>query len=679
MRPIRCFVCAVVPGFAVAQTWHQLPSTVPATAAVFDASRHRLLLVGTDTHQRCHEWDGSAVRERQDELAGEKVVQHLLWDAALARVIALSQDRWVGTWDGGTWSWHTGGATPPIGTCSVAFDAARRRLVVVSAGSAVHEWDGQVWWAIGNAPQAGVHAGGAFAYDPNTQRCLHYGGDATAPAATSSWDGFAWTQWMSASPPGMRGRAGLALDPGSQRLVLFGGSATATGTWTWTGTTWLQVPTTNDPGPRENLHLVASDVGLLMVATSGSNAGEIWHLIGATWSKIGYAPPGPGTMQEAAFVYDPVRSVVVGYGSNKTVLFDRRWLQATPTTSPPLRLQTHLAWSSLGQRVLLFGGLGPPNLADTWTWNGSDWESRQPAHSPSPRHGAAMAEDPAGGVLLFGGTDGTNWFGDQWHWDGTDWQARTPPLLPAARAYMLTVHDPTRGQTVVVGGYSTSAAYSGETWIWNGATWTQPATTAWPSWGSIPGFRPETGRVVMMGQSISHEWTGTDWVAEGFGHGQLSQFRPRLAAHRARGQLLQVQPPVVHLLTHVRADAAPYGTSCSLGPAPALAAIDLPAPDTAFAVELTTRRAAAPSFLVVGLAAQNVPLGGGCRSLVGLQVAATLVLSNAGGIARFPIPIPNDPSLRGVRLTTQGAVWDPAASLLGSATLTSGLQITIGD
>ena len=39
---------------------------------------------------------------------------------------------------------------------------------------------------------------------------------------------------------------------------------------------------------------------------------------------------------------------------------------------------------------------------------------------------------------------------------------------------------------------------------------------------------------------------------------------------------------------------------------------------------LLPARTAAPSFLVVGLAAQSVPLGSGCRSLVGLQLASAV-------------------------------------------------------
>jgi hypothetical protein len=679
MRSSHCIVAAIMfPALAMAQTWQQLPTSVPTTAAVFDASRHRLLLVGTDTQQRIHEWDGASIRERQDELAGQKVVQHLRWDAALSRVIALSEDRWVGTWGGGSWTWQTGGTPPPTGTCSVAFDAHRRRLVVVQY-SLAYEWDGQQWWTItGSQLPAAVVS--AFAYDPISERCLLYSGAAGQFQGSFSWDGGTWTQLPSTNQPGLRGAAGMALDPTRQQLVLFGGSATATDTWTWNGTSWTQVPTTSSPGPCQTQHLTASDQGVVLVSTSGSNKGDIWQLSGTSWSRAGYAAPEPPSLPSTPFVYDPVRSVLVGWNNGTTMLFDRRWQEVHATTSPGNRNKPQFAWSSIDQRAILFGGLTATTWGDTWAWNGSDWQALQPQHSPSPRYGAMMVEDPAGGVMLFGGTDLQNWFGDQWHWDGTDWQSVTPPNMPPARAHMQAGYSPTQAVAVMFAGYTTSATYFDETWLWNGTTWSHPATTVVPGASALAAVNPANGRVLMVTQNTTYEWTGSDWsTLLNLGHSQPYSPFPRLATHFGRGQLLVCQPPVMRLLTNLRADTEPFGSSCSFGPAPALAAIDEPAPDTGFAVELTARSPGAPSFLVVGLAAQNTPLGNGCRSLVAMQLAVNFALADGSGIARYPIPIPNAPDLRGVRFTTQGAVWNPSQSPLGSAALSAGLLITIGD
>ena len=661
----------------MAQTWQQVPTSVPTRAAVFDASRHRLLLVGTDTQQRIHEWDGATIRERRGELAGQKVVQHLQWDAALSRVIALSEDRWVGTWSGGSWTWQTGGTPPPASVGSVAFDARRRRLVVARLAD-VYEWDGQQWWAIPSA--VSLPAGCPFAYDPITQRCLLYGGYPSQGSHTYAWDGGAWTQLPASNQPGLRATAGMALDPARQQLVLFGGNATATDTWTWNGTSWSQLPTTQAPGPCETLLLTSADQGVALVSTHGSSTGQVWHLQGSTWRRAGFAAPAPASLANTPFVYDPVRRVQVGWNNGTTLLFDRQWLEVAPTVSPPPRGTPQFAWSSIDQRVLLFGGFTNTMWGDTWAWNGVDWQALQPQHAPSPRHGAMMVADPAGGVMLFGGTDLTQWFGDQWRWDGTDWRAVTVPNMPAARAYMRAAYDPVQRVVVMFGGYTTTATYFQETWLWSGSTWNNPQTLTLPGLDGIVGTHPTSGRVLIVKQNSTYEWNGTDWaVHSSVGHGMSQSPLPRLATHPGRGESWLCQPPVMRLLTTQLAATDGYGWGCSLGPAPALAAIDQPSPGRSVEVELTARAPTAPAFLVVGLTAQNATLGNGCHSLVAMPLGANLAVADSAGIVRYPIPIPSTSTLHGVRFTCQGAVWNPGASPIGSLTLSGGLLLTIGD
>lgn len=688
MPTARYLTAALTPALALAQTWHELPTTVPTTAVTWDSSRHRLLLAGVDSQQRIYEWDGTAARERLGELAGQKTVQHLLYDHAAGAVIALSTDRWVGAWTGGAWSWQNGGTAPPADVeSSVAFDALRRRLVVVTAGD-VHEWDGQRWWSIG---AFGVSAGTAMAYDPISQRCIAYGGGSLPAARTWSWDGFSWTQVPNAGQPGLRGRASLALDPGTGLLALYGGSATATDTWLWNGASWLPLTTTSDPGPQTRAHLVGDDQGVLLLPLEGPDAGEIWRLRNGTWTEVDFLPPPPQGRTRVAFAYDFARGVLVALGGDvggfpppveQTLLFDRRWLRAQPATNPPWRSTAHAAWSDPEQMVLAFGGQqNGVALGDTWSWTGTDWLARQPGQSPSPRWAAVMAPDPAGGVMLFGGRDATTYFGDHWHWNGTDWQPRAPATLPAARAASVHAHDPVRQQVVIFGGHSLAGVYATETWVWDGTDWAQQATAIAPAGATTAAFRPASGRVLAVGQSAAFEWSGTDWLAPPVpGHGvqQGTSSVPQLATHFGRDDLLLFRTPQVQKLVDVFAAAETYGSSCAIGPAPALAAIDEPSPGVTFAIELTARAGSAPALLAIGFQAQSVPVGSGCRALVGQQIGAWFAAANAGGIARFPFALPNDPTLRGVQFTAQGAVWNPAASPLGSATLTRGMKVTIG-
>ncbi|MBL8724647.1 MAG: hypothetical protein JNK49_11405 [Planctomycetes bacterium] len=663
---------------SVAQSWVEVAASVPTTAAVWDHVRHRLLLVGVDSQQRCYEWDGSVARERLGELAGQRTVLHLTQDRSRGVVLALAEGGWVGSWDGGAWSWTNGGTPPPAGQYSVAFDELRRRLVVVPPAGGVHEWNGQQWSAVGNNTPAGVYPGGAFAFDPVSQRCVLYGGAMGVPSSTWSWDGFAWTLLAANSAPGSRGRAGLALDPQRNRLILYGGNTTATDTWMWSGSNWTLVPTASDPGPQRNLHLTSAGTGLVLVGTSGASAGRLWRLAGNVWQPAGGLPPLPVTASGSMFAWDPVRANLVSYNGGTTLVFDRRWVPVQPTVEPPSRVQPMVAWSSLGQHVLMFGGSQLVPFGDTWTWNGSDWQARQPSQSPAPRFGATMAEDPRGGVVLFGGTDGPNVFGDQWYWDGTDWQSELPPTLPQPRAYAPAATDPIRAQAVMWGGLGPAMVFS-ETWLWNGTTWSLAAPTLLPVGGVTATYRPSSGRVLLLGDRGAYEWNGTDWLAQGIGLPVPVQSQARLAANRATGQLLLHGGSSMRVWTHILAGSAGYGAACAVGRAPALAAIDRPVPGAAFVLELTARIANAPVFFVLGLAAGNEAIGSGCRSLVDLQVATQLLVADGGGIARQPVQIPNDLALRGVQFAAQAAVWHPAASPLGSVTLTSGRLMTIGD
>jgi hypothetical protein len=115
-----------------------------------------------------------------------------------------------------------------------------------------------------------------------------------------------------------------------------------------------------------------------------------------------------------------------------------------------------------------------------------------------------------GKVLLFGGWAASGDLGDTWEWDGTTWSEMTPANGPQAQANHVMA---TLGSKVVLLG-------RGETWEWDGTTWTEktPATT--PQAGVMA---TASGRVVLLVLfSASYdqperpgetwEWNGTSWA-----------------------------------------------------------------------------------------------------------------------------------------------------------------------
>lgn len=165
------------------------------------------------------------------------------------------------------------------------------------------------------------------------------------------------------------------------------------------------------------------------------------------------------------------------------------WTELYPPYTPPPRTFSGVAYDAAHGEIVLFGGLDRSNnaLGDTWIWNGTAWIEKFPARSPSPRTSPLMAYDAAQGqVVLFGGTEvlpkGNVSVNDTWVWNGSNWTQKFPSLSPPAVESGAMVYDSTQSQIVLFGGSSshtsTCVTFMNQTWVWNGATWTEkfPAT-----------------------------------------------------------------------------------------------------------------------------------------------------------------------------------------------------------
>ena len=115
----------------------------------------------------------------------------------------------------------------------------------------------------------------------------------------------------------------------------------------------------------------------------------------------------PGPRSEMGLAYDAARRVVVlfggtdmnGVGLNDTWTWDgAMWTHETPPRFPQRRESPMLAYTAVGKRVVMFGGLGPGGLRnETWTWNGSNWRLEHPTTPPPKRSDAGFAYDAPGG------------------------------------------------------------------------------------------------------------------------------------------------------------------------------------------------------------------------------------------------------------------------------------------
>lgn len=151
-----------------------------------------------------------------------------------------------------------------------------------------------------------------------------------------------------------------------------------------------------------------------------------------------------------------------------------------------------MAFDSQRGRIVLFGGraatgpLSGVDLADLWEWDGTTW-SQQSASGPAARAHHSMIYDPQRGHMVM--TGGAAQFlpwpnapvmrGDTWIYDGITWTRDTGPQPPARRSSGFA-YEPFRGVGVLFGGTDISSRPLGDTWEWN-AQWTQVQPTVSPS------------------------------------------------------------------------------------------------------------------------------------------------------------------------------------------------------
>src|SRR5437762_219891 len=97
-----------------------------------------------------------------------------------------------------------------------------------------------------------------------------------------------------------------------------------------------------------------------------------------------------------------------------------------------------------------------------------EWENldaAQPGDQPASalaREGHALAYASARGVtVLFGGCCV---LGDTWEWDGTTWTQRSPAASPPARSYHALAYDAGHAVTVLFGGLGNGGSDFGDTW-----------------------------------------------------------------------------------------------------------------------------------------------------------------------------------------------------------------------
>jgi hypothetical protein len=311
-------------------------------------------------------------------------------------------------------------------------------------------------------------------------RSVHLAASRTAAIPPLAWS----TISPPAAPPPLA-YASAVYDSDNKTIVLFGGASQdgslSNDTWVWNGSTWTDYPAsaTQAPPPRQ-LASMAFDPGLhqlILFGGQGPNGqllGDTWAWNGASWYQQSSptGSPSPGPRAAAAMAYA---------GSDHLLLFGGMGLTATGASAP---------------------------LGDTWLWTSDGWtavSNPEPA-APTARAGAAIAFDPARGqATLFGGLAvlraRPRLLNDLWAWTGQAWSRQTARTSPPARQQATMVDDDLTKGVVVFGG-SGAAGELGDTWLWNGTSWSMVSTgraAALARAGGAAAFDNATHQLIVFG------------------------------------------------------------------------------------------------------------------------------------------------------------------------------------
>jgi hypothetical protein len=311
---------------------------------------------------------------------------------------------------------------------------------------------------------------------------LYGGQDSQMDEYDDTWafDGTRWMQFSANGPP-EQGFAPAMATIGTNHVALYGGDAVSE-TWTFDGAHWTAIDEDGGlPPGREQTQITNwGAAGFFLfggwtAAYNGVNgSGDSWVFSGTSWTPFGPtwtfdATSGDwvSTNADAGGITPSARfssqmatlngRVVLfgGLDSNQNLLGDtwifdgNAWtlLDAGDGGAVTPLARGYGTMVTLGDKLVLFGGQVATTQGianDTWTFDGSTWAQVDTGASasnlPPARYAHAMAT-LGNQIILFGGTvggdpvNGLGTYGDTWAFDGATWTQLSPAVSPPARSF----------------------------------------------------------------------------------------------------------------------------------------------------------------------------------------------------------------------------------------------------
>lgn len=191
---------------------------------------------------------------------------------------------------------------------------------------------------------------------------------------------------------------------------------------------------------------------------------------------------------------------------------------------PEARSGHGMALDTSNNQLVIFGGTCDGfACADTWTFGESGWMAIG-GLGPSAREDSFMVYDEdRQKIVLFGGHAwAANVLGDTWEFNGDSWTSMNFQHNPPARANQAMAYDPVRKRVVMFGGWQGGTEYLWDTWEYDGINWYQiyPAHSPTPRRGARMVYVPALNKIVMFGglsptlDVFDETWVydGQDWT-----------------------------------------------------------------------------------------------------------------------------------------------------------------------
>ena len=529
----------------------QLVETAPLlslnAALAYDGARNQLVMF-TDLGET---WlfDGSRWSKPTVPGPSPRSGQLMAYDRSRQRVVLFggfgSNGALPTTWEWDGTFWMRRSTDGPTDGVALLFDGLRDRLVLYGrgpdGGAQIWVWNGTTW--VEQALPSDLTAQVSeyrVAYDSARRRLVLFSGIRRyGEASSDTWesDGTSWFHRASGAPAS-RSFFRLLYDSARGKTILLGGNKGDGGdqseVWEWDGTSWTQRDTTGAPTSFGAAAFDSTHGVTVMLGSAPSPTGaqvQISQWDGTAWLRRELAPdPGAAVL----LTYDSARQrmTLVESDANTWAWEGQRWRKLTlPLQITPPVAGGAIAYDSRRRAIVAVGGAATATeFPGTWEWSSDVWRKRAPTMTPGDtRQAHAIAFDRRRSrVVLFGGwTDLTAGFfreiirlGDTWEWDGVTWTQRTPPTSPTPRVSHAMAYDRARGKVVLFGG-DDGLIDLDDTWEWDGSTWTLRSPPRRPPQrrSAALAYASDQRKVILSGGSHSGQvlrdtwaWDGTTWT-----------------------------------------------------------------------------------------------------------------------------------------------------------------------